>query len=141
MPAKSKIVLSVAIIILAAGIASPTKAGGPPTIDIETTCRESATALGSLSGDTKDAVKVCVMDEQAARDQLAKEWENYPALAKARCVQAKEYLPGYIEWLACMEMTRDVMQLRKQDIASTPTSSNAVRRRSVRRRAGPESRD
>jgi hypothetical protein len=100
MLTKSKIALAVAT-ILAAAFASSANGGGPPTVDIERTCRESATALGS--GNAKEAVDVCVMDEQAARDELVKDWGKYPALAKAQCVQTKEYLPGYVEWLACVE--------------------------------------
>jgi hypothetical protein len=137
MLTKSKIALAVAT-ILAAAFASSAKGGGPPTVDIERTCRESATALGS--GNAKEAVDVCVMDEQAARDELVKDWGKYPALAKAQCVQTKEYLPGYVEWLACVEMTRDVTQLRKQAVASTPRSANASLR-SARHRAASETRD
>lgn len=134
MLAKSKIALAAAAIVLGAACGSPAKDNGPPSIDIGKSCRQSATALGAIyGGDTVDAVDVCMMDEQAARDELVKGWEAYPAPARARCVQTREYLPGYVEWLACIEMTRDVMQLRKQEVASTPDSPTADRRSSSRR--------
>lgn len=134
MLAKSKIALAAAAIILGAASASPAKDNGPPSIDIGRSCRESAIALGAIYGsDSQDAVDVCMMDEQEAHNQLVESWDAYPALAKARCVQTKEYLPGYVEWLACIEMTRDVIQLRKQEVASTPDSSTADRRSSTRR--------
>ena len=48
-----------------------------------------------------------------ARDQLVKDWASYPALAKSRCAKPQEYLPGYVEWLTCIEMARDSLQILK----------------------------
>ena len=122
-----------AAIILTTACASAAKDGGPPTIDIQKTCRENVNALRTiLGGEIGQDMSVCMMDEQAARDQLVKDWANYPAIAKTRCVQAKEFLPGYVEWQACLEMTGDVLQLRKEGTSSTSASS-AGRRSSSRR--------
>jgi hypothetical protein len=68
-------------------------------------------------------MSVCLMDEQDARDQIVKDWANYPAIAKERCAQPKEYLPGYIEWQACLDLTRDVLKLRREDAPSTSGST------------------
>jgi hypothetical protein len=46
---------------------------------------------------------VCLIGEQAARDQIVKDWANYSAIAKARCVHPNEYLPGYVQRQACLE--------------------------------------
>jgi hypothetical protein len=105
--------------------AAPAKGSGPPNIDIQKTCRESSTALLGLTDDPKQDLDSCISDEQAAREQLTKDWANYPALAKSTCINPKEYLPGYVEWQACIEMTRDVIQLRKDQAASAPADSNA----------------
>ena len=40
-------------------------------------------------------------------------------------MQPKEYLPGYVEWQSCLEMTRDVLKLRKE---SAPSASGSSRR-------------
>jgi hypothetical protein len=143
MSTKSKIALTAAIILGAilgaasasvAKSASAAKDSGPPTIDIQTTCRESASALTGLIGnDNQDNYSTCMSDEQMARDRLVKDWATYPALAKTFCVQPKEYLPGYVEWQSCIEMTRDVINLRKQQAASTTAGSNASRKSSSRR--------
>jgi hypothetical protein len=118
--------------------AAPAKGSGPPTIDIQKTCRESSTALTDLTGSsTQDAVNSCVNDEQTAHDQLTKDWANYPALAKSTCINPKEYLPGYVEWQACIEMTRDVIQLRKDQAASAPADSTSGQ--SSSRRTGSKS--
>ena len=105
--------------------AAPAKGSGPPTIDIQKTCRESSTALLGLTDDPKQDLDSCISDEQAAREQLTKDWATYPALAKTLCIQPKEYLPGYVEWQSCIEMTRDVIQLRKDQAASAPADSTS----------------
>lgn len=138
---KSKIAITAAVILAAASASMAKDSSSPPTIDVGTTCRENAIALGTLFGnDTTDAVEVCKADEQAARDELAKDWASYPAVAKARCVQTKEYLPGYVEWLACIQMTRDVLQLRKEDVGATPAEPN-IRPRSRGHRASSNGRE
>ena len=137
MLTKSKVALTAAI-ILGAASASLAKDSGPPNLDLQKTCRESANALAGLTGnDAQDTFKTCMNDEQTAREQLVKDWATYPALAKARCVQPKEFLPGYVEWQSCIEMTRDVIKLRKEQAVSTPASSDASDR-SSRRRTGSE---
>jgi hypothetical protein len=126
MGIKARTALAAAIILSAAS-ASAAKDGAPPTIDIQKTCRENVNALSTiLGGEIGQDMDVCLMDEQAARDQLVKDWANYPSIAKARCVQPKEYLPGYVEWQACLELTRDVLQLRKQSASSTSESGAAT---------------
>jgi hypothetical protein len=113
--------------------AAPAKGSGPPTIDIQKTCRESSTALLGLTDNPKQDLDSCLSDEQAAREQLTKDWANYPALAKSTCINPNEYLPGYVEWQACIEMTRDVIQLRKDQAASAPADSDASGQSSSRR--------
>ncbi len=125
----------VAVIIL--GCASPClarDAGGPPTIDIKKTCQENVAALNTtLGGEIGQDLDACLMDEQEARNQLVKEWANYPAIAKSRCVQPNEYLPGYVEWQACLDVTRDALKLRKDQNTSGGEVSNAAPRTSSRR--------
>jgi hypothetical protein len=145
MLTKSKIALTAAILlgaILGAASASLAKDSGPPALDIQTTCRESSNALVvDLTGNgSQDSFSSCMSDEQTAREQLVKDWATYPALAKAQCVHPKEYLPGYVEWQSCLEMTRDVINLRKQQAASAAASSNASAQ-SSNRRAGSENKE
>jgi hypothetical protein len=134
MLTNSKIAFVTAAIMLGAASASLAKDGGPPNIDIQKTCRESSSALLGLTGnDSQDTFSTCMDDEQTARKQLVKDWATYPALAKAQCIQPKEYLPGYVEWQSCLEMTRDVIKMRKEQAVSAPASSDASRRSSGRR--------
>jgi hypothetical protein len=116
-----RIALSTAI-ILAAASAAPAKDGALPKLDIEYACHASAKAVAAVISVTTDIFKSCVDDEKDAREKLAKAWANFSASDKARCIQPKEYLPGYTEWLTCLEMTRDVKAMRKGQPAAT--SSN-----------------
>ena len=113
--------------------AAPAKDSGPPKIDIQKTCRESSTALLGLTDNPKQDLDSCISDEQAAREQLTKDWANYSAFAKSACIKPKEYLPGYVEWQTCIDMTRDVLNLRKEQAASAPADSYASGQSSGRR--------
>ena len=126
-----------ALIVLGSASTSLAKdGGGPPTIDIQKTCRENVNALGmSLGAEIGQDLMVCLMDEQSARDQLVKDWASFPAIAKQRCVQPKEYLPGYLEWQVCLELTRDVLKMRKENTSSTKESASSTSGSSARRRA------
>jgi hypothetical protein len=114
LPDKWKMVLA-AVLILAGASAAPAKDGAVPTIDIAKNCRAAEAELKSLfSNDTGDVYGSCVSDEQAARDQLVKNWASYPPRIRATCVQTKEYLLSYVEWQSCIEMTQDVLKMRKE---------------------------
>lgn len=132
-----KSISAVAAAVFVLGVTSASEAkdrGGPPTINIQETCRENIAALQTLLGaDVLQNQEVCMTDEQSARDQLVKNWASYPALAKSKCIQPQEYLPGYVEWLTCVEMTRDVLQLRKERDKSASASNSTTTGQSKRR--------
>ncbi len=113
MIAKSKFFVG-AIVILTAGSAALAKGGGLPKLDIEKACHASEQAVAAVITVTSDMFSACVSDEKEARDQLDKNWATYPAVGKTRCIQPKEYMPGYVEWLTCLEMDRDVKTMRKE---------------------------
>ena len=97
--------------LLVAGTAA---ADGPPTIDIQKTCRASEKALIAIFGDkTAATFEGCMNQEETARDQIAKSWSSFSS-ADRTCVNAKHYMPSYVEWLTCLEMRRDVRKMRLQ---------------------------
>jgi hypothetical protein len=127
-------VASAAIVLGAASASQAQGRGGPPKINIQKTCNENIAALQTLLGnDIQQTAEICLQDEQMARDQLVKDWANYPALAKSRCIQPQEYLPGYIEWLTCLEMTRDTLQMLKERESGSSTAQTAPGQSSKRR--------
>jgi hypothetical protein len=93
-------------------------AGGLPSIDIEKNCRESSDAL--YGGRTANVFTSCVQDEKDASAKLAKDWANFPAADKARCVHAAIYLPSYVEWLTCIEGESTLRRIRKDAAAPPP---------------------
>jgi hypothetical protein len=123
MMTRLKIALTAAIIFGAAS-AALAKDTGPPKLDIQKTCRESSSALLGLTENPNQDFDTCISDEQAARDQITKDWASYPVLAKSACIKPNEFLPGYVEWQSCIEMTRDVIKMR-QDAAAAPASGKS----------------
>jgi hypothetical protein len=89
-------------------------ADGVPTIDIQNTCK--AAAAVTLGPSAQTDINICVSSEHKARDQLVKDWAQYAAADKARCVQYGPwvYLPSYIEWLTCLEMETAVKKMRQE---------------------------
>jgi hypothetical protein len=110
-----------AIVILTAISTALAKGGGLPKLDIEAACHGSEKAVAAIITATNDMFSSCMSDEKEARDQLDKNWATYPAVDKGRCIQPQEYMPGYVEWLTCLEMDRDVKAMRKEQPG--PTSS------------------
>jgi hypothetical protein len=134
---KSKIVLS-AVILLATASAAPAKDGSLPNIDLQKVCRASEKEINAVFTDiNRDVFAACMSDEKAAQEQLVKDWATFSTSDKARCVLPKDYLPSYVEWSTCIEMTRDVRRMRKEQIVST---SNA-RSKSLKGRAGSETKE
>lgn len=125
MPDRS-IALAAVVLGTALGISAAAAQGGsPPKIDIQRVCRVGASEIVAVFGDTgQDVLGTCVQDEEMARDQLQQNWGDFPALAKQRCIQPNEYLPSYVEWTACMEMTRDVIKMRQDRDAAATAASN-----------------
>jgi hypothetical protein len=133
-----------AAITLCVAVTSWAKDNGPPSIDIENTCRQNTSQANFLLGSgIQSDYASCVSEEKMALDEITKNWANYPALAKAQCVQPVEYLPGYIEWKTCIEMTQDLAELRKNqpgpsaDQQSSSTLKHQASRRRTRSESGP----
>jgi hypothetical protein len=95
-----------------------------PSIDIQQTCRMAADAMISLLGGStaRNDFDICLSSEQAAREQLSKDWADFSAADKAQCLQPRVYLPSYVEWQTCMQMERDVRTLRGTAPAPSATA-------------------
>lgn len=111
---------------------------GPPTVDIRTTCQTSINSVVSLGGTYSETLDACLQQQNAALEQIKKNWATYPAASKNHCVQASGYMPSYIEWLTCFEMELDVAKLRKEDAATAQAQATPRRRGSSGSRNGPE---
>jgi len=98
------------IIVLAAAsvVAMSAFAADVPQIDVSKTCKP-------IANDRAFAIDTdrCFKSEQEARNQLAREWENFPATDRALCTQTATMggTASYVELITCLEMKRDVAQL------------------------------
>jgi hypothetical protein len=115
------IVISAAVVVAVTSTALARDAG-LPRLDIEFACHASERAVSAVVSVTTDIFKSCLDDENEARERLDKDWASFPTSDRGRCIHPSEYLPSYVEWLTCLEMTRDVKEMRKGRPA--PTSSD-----------------
>jgi hypothetical protein len=82
-----------------------------PDLNFEPLCREAATEDLGIKGD----VATCRQDESEARDQLAKQWSEFDAADRARCVRLSttDRTASYVEVLTCLELNRDAKSMHR----------------------------
>jgi len=118
-------------------LATPGVAGaasnGVPTVDIAITCRTSEKALIAIFGASyQQTFDSCMTSENDARAQIVKNWSSFPAGARQRCVNTTGYMPSYVEWLTCLEMEKQVNEVRKS-AATHPATTEGRGARAVAR--------
>ena len=88
-----------------------TVADDVPTLNVESGCRAAARMGDSLSLDA--TLRQCLADENSARDQLEKQWTQFPPAVRQRCLATTETGgdPSYVEVLVCLQMGRDAAQM------------------------------
>jgi hypothetical protein len=83
-----------------------------PDLNFQPICRDAAAsaALG-----LKDDSAVCINDEKAARDALAKRWSEFASVDRARCIRMStmNQTASYVEVLTCLEMELEVRKLHR----------------------------
>jgi hypothetical protein len=89
---------------------------GVPNLNVEQVCEGIAQQGGVTFRDPAIAEerKNCLESEHAIREELAKQWSNFQPADKLHCVN-ESVMGGessYTELLTCLEMARDVRNLR-----------------------------
>jgi hypothetical protein len=88
------------------------RAGSVPTIDVRKSCEVAEKDVGSIFGPNNGvSLGSCLKQEQEARQEIIDSWTKYPQIDKQSCINTTGYLPSYVEWLTCLEMSRDVRSL------------------------------
>jgi hypothetical protein len=79
-----------------------------PRVNYTQTCRIESQQTGATEQDRE----ACDRDEEAALDQLKKDWSKYSAGDKGNCISSTTggYLPSYVELVTCLEMYRFLKQ-------------------------------
>jgi hypothetical protein len=97
-----------------------------PALNFEPICREAAT--GNLGLEEK--FETCSNDERAARDDLAKQWSEFNAVDRARCVRGSTTngTASYVEVLTCLELDRDARKLHQPGDAGIAAPEPAFER-------------
>jgi hypothetical protein len=97
-----------ASLLALAGTLLLTVADKVPALDVESSCRKMGDRL-SLDA----TLKQCLADEDSARDELEKQWTQFPVALRQRCVTTTETGgdPSYVEVLVCLQMGRDAAQM------------------------------
>lgn len=82
----------------------PAAADGPPTLDVEKTCRSAASASVGISGTSSQ--EGCLRSERDAHAEAKRRWGDYTASAKAQCSKQFEAggYPSYVEMVTCLEL-------------------------------------
>jgi hypothetical protein len=85
-----------------------------PAINLEETCRAASAVMVDLMGrsTTQNDMQICMDSENRAREQLVKDWGTFDASDRTGCIQARVYLPSYVEWLTCFDMNKVAREAR-----------------------------
>jgi hypothetical protein len=111
---------------LAACLAAPAFAAEPkvPNLDVTTTCRPL---------DKSDLMQLdenrCRQIEKDTRDQLARQWADFPAADRSQCIATANMggTASYVVLITCLEMKRDVSKLPAGGQDSRPTGLKSKR--------------
>ena len=82
---------------------------GVPRLNVGPTCRPIDQTDKSIQIDTER----CLKTENDAREQLVRQWADFPAADRTLCTQTATLtdMASYVDLLTCLEMKRDVAKL------------------------------
>jgi hypothetical protein len=106
-----KMKMRLLLVAISLGLQAVNATAEVPRLDVGRTCRAES------AGQDKTAVDTCMADEQRARDQLTKEWEQFAVDIRANCTREATGIIGiqsYVELLTCLEIARDAKKLPKE---------------------------
>ncbi len=112
-----------------------------PTLPVEQLCRATSTQnVNPLAaeGDAKAAFAQCIQAERSLREQVTKEWANFSQADKQHCVSLVQMggSASYAELITCLEMAREVRDLRST--SSAPPQSSTLSQSSAANPSVPQ---
>ena len=115
------ILQTTAAALLALSLGAPAfAADGVPRLDVRPTCHPIDSSDKTIQIDTDR----CLKSENDAREQLVRQWADFPAADRALCTQTATLtsMASYVDLITCLEMKRDVANLPAKDrLSSKPT--------------------
>jgi hypothetical protein len=105
----SKIAAVALLLTLAAPAFAAPAENGVPRLNVGSTCRPIDPADKTIQIDTER----CLKSENDAREQLVRQWTDFPAADRSLCIQTATLtsMASYVDLLTCLEMKRDVAKL------------------------------
>jgi len=101
-------------------------ADGVPKIDVTPSCQGAAKS-GYIST-TEGRLKSCIDSEMRTRQKLEEEWSKYPAGDRSDCYASiRHFNPTYVELATCLEMRRDLRNLKSPDLNIAPAVKKSPR--------------
>ena len=97
-----------------------------PVINVEKTCKDSATADKEGNIDLGQSVGDCMRDENDAKQQVNAVWSTYPAPVRERCTQEATLLGegSYVDLLTCMQMSDPAKLTPTMDLKGASKNRN-----------------
>jgi hypothetical protein len=96
---------------------------GVPYLNVQPSCNGAASAGSLLTG--QDAVQACLNSEQRTREKLEQTWSSFSAADRSYCIASMGgFEPTYTELATCLEMQRDVRNIRNNPSAMQPSASS-----------------
>jgi hypothetical protein len=97
-----------------------------PVINVEKTCKDSATADKEGNIDLGQPVADCMRDENDAKQQVNAVWSTYPAPIRERCTQEATLLGegSYVDLLTCMQMSDPAKLTPTMDLKGASKNRN-----------------
>jgi hypothetical protein len=113
-PIRTTIMAVVSLTALAAHAAADV-----PTLNVKPTCIP-------IAGDKTMAIDTerCLKTEREAREQLVREWTNFPAADRSLCTQTATMggMASYVALITCLEMERDAARLQDRSMTTRPAA-------------------
>jgi hypothetical protein len=95
------------------------KGNGVPNWDVTSSCR--AAGKVAYAQDASEREKSCMEGENRTREKLVFDWSTFPADERTRCIKSIEWFsPTYTELASCLEMYRQVKDLKENPASATP---------------------
>ena len=104
------ILQTTAAALLALSLGAPAfAADGVPRLDVRPTCHPIDSSDKTIQIDTER----CLKTEQETREQLVRQWADFPPADRALCIQTATLtsMASYVDLITCLEMRRDVAKL------------------------------
>ena len=98
-----------ALFVLALGAPAFAGDASVPRLNVGPTCHPIDRADKTIQIDTER----CLKTERDAREQLVRQWADFPAADRSLCTQTATLtsMASYVDLITCLEMKRDVAKL------------------------------